>query len=117
MDLRNKIKVYEDLKGGFMPLIMKYQASTEIDASSFYCPYIPLTTFKVPELTYNIITVKWNVVKIERVTADKLLEIAEHIDFISKIKHSNSSNDTLLLSTSLENMVYLKLKGVIYESN
>lgn len=108
-----EIKIHEVNNEGFMPLIMEYKASNEIDYSSFYCPYIPLTTFKVPALTHDIITVKWNVIKIERVTADKLLEIAEHIEFISKIKHSNSNNDTLLISTSLDNITYLKLKGVI----
>lgn len=105
MDL-DKIKIYEPQES--KPLIMEYTSAISIDIASFYCPYVPII---------DSIRIYGNTVRISNISNKKLLELADNIEFISKIKHSNSCNRTILLSTSIENLVYLKLKGVIHESD
>lgn len=119
MDL-DKIKIYEPHES--KPLIMEYTSAISIDIASFYCPYIPLTVsaaaYHCPYVPItDSIRIYGNTVRISNISSKKLLELADNIEFIAKIKHSNSCNGTILLSTSIENLVYLKLKGVIHESD
>lgn len=114
MDDKIKIVVHEDKNKGFMPLTMQYMSSeSSIDSAAFYCPYIPLHVFDVPDIRNNIVTIKWNVVRIQRISDNVLNDIADNIDFISQIKHSNKNIHTILFKADTDSLVYLKLKGVI----
>ena len=116
------LKTYKSEHEGKEPVLVKYTASTTIDTGVFYAPYIPLTVSAAAYHCLYIpiidnIRIYGNTVRISNISNKKLLELADNIEFISKIKHSNSCNRTILLSTSIENLVYLKLKGVIHESD
>lgn len=108
--------------GPFLPDF--YYTPPPKDAAMFYCPYVPLTmssasggpivTFTTRyEIYENAITVRGTVVRIKRITDSKLIELAEHIDLLTHIKHSNTDNKTILFRTTVEGLVYLKLKDII----
>ena len=105
----------------FLPDFYYSPHITGTDSAAFYCPYIPLTSTSAsssPTVTFvtrydNLFTIRGTVVRIENITDSKILELAEHIDFLDQIKHSNKSNRTILFKTTVENLVYLKLKGII----